>query len=103
MDHYESYQSLKTKLDEELLDLLGQGGATVGSPIHGIQEQNRELAKAILEHRSVKIAQRHNTIMTWLTVVILLFTIVVAILTGLLVYKEFGSVQCHQGLPGIRT
>lgn len=89
MSHNETYQSLNTKEDEELLEFLGQGGAVAGSPMHGIQEQNRELAKAILAERSTRIIRHYSTIMIWLTAVILLFTAVVAVLTGLLVYKEF--------------
>ncbi len=78
----EIYDEFKSKSNEELLKVISEEGM-VNVP------ERRDCAKAILDVRSAKIMQRHNTIMIWLTGFIAALTFVVAILTALLVYKEF--------------
>jgi len=85
-----SYEELVNKSNEDLLNVLAkEGGAPSGSSAGGLQTRHRELAKAILNHRTAKITETHNTRIFWLTVVITLFTITMTILTALLAYKEF--------------
>ena len=57
----------------------------VRSNFENNQEENvgsRDLAKAILDVRSTEVMRKQNRIM-------IILTIVITILTGLLVYKEF--------------
>lgn len=82
-----SYDELNKKSNDDLLRFLGEQGAITGSIAGAEQERNRELTKAILDNRSANLTVKHNRIMIGLTIVIGLFTIVIAILTWLL-YKK---------------
>ncbi len=82
------YEELNSKKDEELLRIIGEeGGAMSGSPAHGVQEQNRELVKAILNVRSANLTSKQIGILISLTKWITALTVVSTILGIILVVK----------------
>jgi hypothetical protein len=79
---------LRKMTDGQLIEFIFQQFSN--SPVgDALAQKNRDLAKAILDSRSSKIAQQQNSTMIKLTKIIIWLTAVMSVLTGILLYKTF--------------